>query len=1027
MWTAIAIALLLLTACRGGDGEPSAEPATAAPEAVELTPGQAIDVELTSGAADSYLLALDRDTLVSITVEQSAVDVVARLFDPQGNVLITFDRLSSTRPEPVRWVTAAPGAYCLEVTAWRPDAAGAYSVELDESRPATERDRAAQLAELLFADSDALRRQPDSHSQRVAEVNLRQAIYLWRDIDERSRQADGLYLLANVQSQRHPRLAITTLETTLDLLAADTDAGQMGEVLYRLGHLHYREGEARRAAELFRQALPLTRRAGHGRGEARVHGYLGVVYKTLGDLTRVLDHHRLAIGLYRELEDLPEQARSQHNLGKCYLSLGMLQQALDNLEQALGIREHLGSPGDVASTLAAIAQVYFRRRELLPALETQLRALSLSREAKDLGLEALALSDTALTYQDLGRFDEALELFKQAHAYYRELGHLHGEATTLHNIGWVLDALDQDEAAAEYYRQALELSEAAEYRHGIILALRGMALIARQQGDLEPARRHLETALAEIERLRAKPRSHTLRYSYFATKQSYHEAYIDLLMELHRRQPDAGYDAEALAASEMARARSQLDALAESGADLKSGAAPELIEREQALGDEIAALELNHQELLEDKRRLRSLVLEHDRVRAEIRVASPQYAALTQPLPLTAAGIQRQVVDSHTMLLEYHLGVERGFLWAVTPEEVRSFELPARAVIEKAARQAYKLLRTSHRTTSKVPTELALRRLSRLLLRPVVGLLEDRRLLIVADGALQYIPFAALPVPQANDQGSVPRAMAEAAPLLGARHEIVSMPSASTLAVLRRQIAARQPPEGTIAVFADPVFERDDPRFEQGSSEPSSSAVRGALAPSPRRYDRLIYARREADDMLSLAPAEGTFVATGFDATREAVIDSPLADYRFIHFATHGVLNSAHPELSRLVLSRLDRQGRKRDGFVFAHEIYNLELAADLVVLSACETALGVDIRGEGLLGLTQGFMYAGAASVLVSLWNVDDQATAELMAQLYRKLLIEELRPAAALSAAQAAIRRQKRWQAPYFWAGFVLQGEWR
>ncbi len=1042
--TAFAVVLLLLAACRDGRGEPpaaeSSPPATPVPEAsppVELLPGQSQDVELTSGAVDSYLLALEADVFVRIMVEQFDVDVVARLFDPQGDVLIRLDRLSSTRPEQIRWVSAAPGSYCLEISAWRPDAGGDYRVRFDESRPATERDRKGQIAELLFAEGDGLRREPDPDSRLEAETWLRQAADLWRGIDDRSRQADGLYLIASVQRRRDRRLAITTLETALSLLDAGADGGQMAEVLYKLGQLHYLEGEARRALELLTRALPLQQQAGHTRGEARTHSYLGLACKVLGDIPQALEHYRLALDLFRALKDPEQQARALHNLGKSYMSTGLLPEALDNLEQALDLRERLGTARDIASTLTAIGQVHVERGQLDRALDAQLRALTLSRQARNRGLEALALSDIALTYQALGRLEEALDLFEQAFGFFKDLGRRLDQAFTLHNIGWVLDALDQDARAADNYRQALALFEAIEHRQGRIMTLRAMALVERQSGDLALARRHLEMALAEIERLRTKPQSRTLRYSYFATKQSYYEDYVDLLMELHSRRPDAGHDAEALTASERARARSQLDALAESGADLKRGAEPELVEREKTLESEIASLEIHRQQLLEDganqprlaavERRLRSLVFEHDRTQAKIRVASPRYAALTQPRPLTAADIQRQVVDPGTILLEYALGEERGYLWAVTPGEVRSFELPPREVIEKVARRAHKLLSSSrHLTTSKVPTELALEKLSRMLLRPVAGLLDDKRLLIVADGALQYIPFAALPAPLA-DADAASRPATEAPPPLGESHEIVSMPSASTLAVLRRQIGTRRRPPGTVTVFADPVFEREDPRFDEGSSDPSSSAVRGTTEPEPRRYDRLIYSRREADDIISLAAAESTFVATGFEATRDAVMSGLLADFRFLHFATHGVLNTAHPKFSRLVLSRFDREGHERDGFVYAHEVYKLELAADLVVLSACETALGAEIRGEGLLGLTQGFMYAGAASVLVSLWNVDDQATAELMAQFYRKLLVEDMRPVAALRAAQAAVRRQKRWQAPYFWAGFVLQGEWR
>ncbi len=1026
--------LILLVACQDRPDSPGSaaqDDAVGSPAAAAapLAPGPPEAAVLAAGAVDAYRLTLDAGVFLRLLIDQPEEDVVVRLFDPDGELLIELDRLTGTaRPELVAWVTDEPGDYRLEVFAYREAAAeAAYIVRFEELRPATEADRRRHAAELLLAEGEALYSRRDAESRLQAEGRLESAIELFAELGDRSRQADALYRLARARISRDRRQAIATFERTLDLLDADVDAWQMGSIFYRLGFLHYQEGELRRAVELYRQALSLRRQAGHLRGVARTLNALGLAHKLLGDFPQALEHYRQALELSRELGDVREQGGALHNLGKIYLSIGLPAEALDCLEQALEIRERLGDPGPVASTLNAIGQAHLKGGDAQRALDTQRRALALSREAEDRSLEALALSDTALAYEALERFDDALGPFELALEFYRELGDRNNQAVILHHVGWVLDALDQDQRAAEHYRQALALFDDTGNRPGRVMTLRSLALVERQLGVLEIARGHLEQALEEIERLRTEPKSHTLRYSYLATKQSYYEAYVDLLMELHRRRPDAGHDSEALTASERARARSQLDALTESGADLRRGAAPELLERDQALEKEITALEIQRQQLLEEgadqrrrdaiERRLRSLFLEHARVQARIRIASPLYAALTQPRPLSAADVQRRVVDRETILLEVDLGEERSYLWAVTPGEVRSFELPPREPIEKAARRAYRLLSSSHLTASRVQTELTLEKLGRLLLEPVAGLLPGKRLLIVADGALQYIPFGALPAPGAGDSGTS---------LLLENHEVVSMPSASTLAVLREQIAARPRPSGTIAVFADPVFELDDPRFRPSAADPPPSAERGRQ-PEPRRYDRLIYSSREASDILALAPAGSAFVAIGFDADRDTVLSERLASYRFLHFATHGELNTAYPELSRLVLSRLDRQGHPKEGFVFAHEIYNLELAADLVVLSACETALGAEVRGEGLLGLTQGFFYAGAASVLVSLWNVDDQATAELMARFYRHLLVEGLRPAAALRAAQVAIRQERKWQAPYFWAGFVLQGEWR
>src|SRR6185436_2255960 len=251
---------------------------------------------------------------------------------------------------------------------------------------------------------------------------------------------------------------------------------------------------------------------------------------------------------------------------------------------------------------------------------------------------------------------------------------------------------------------------------------------------------------------------------------------------------------------------------------------------------------------------------------------------------------------------------------------------------------------------------------------------------------------------------------------------------------LRRERAGRRPPAGLVAVLADPVFGRDDPRLGRGilaSSQPAAGRPRGlesvAQAAGLDGFPRLPASRREAELILRSVPPEESLRAFGFDASRERVLAGALEPFRIVHFATHGLIHPEHPELSGIVLSLLDTHGRQRDGFLRLHEIYDLHLEADLVVLSACRTALGQEIRGEGLSGLTQGFFHAGASRVVVSLWGVDDEATAELMGRFYHGLLRQRLPPGQALRAAQLALAADSRRSSPYFWAGFTLQGEWR
>jgi CHAT domain-containing protein len=273
-------------------------------------------------------------------------------------------------------------------------------------------------------------------------------------------------------------------------------------------------------------------------------------------------------------------------------------------------------------------------------------------------------------------------------------------------------------------------------------------------------------------------------------------------------------------------------------------------------------------------------------------------------------------------------------------------------------------------------------------------------------------------------------------PLL-VEHEIVNLPSASTLAVLRKELNDRKSVPKALAVLADPVFGTNDPRLKSSSpqasgTQPENSNInRRALERSATTanvsFNRLPFSRQEAEQILALVPTTERMQAFDFAANRAIATNPELQNYRIVHLATHGVLNSTQPELSGVVLSLVDEKGTLQNGFLQLRDIFNLNLPAELVVLSACETGLGKEVRGEGLVGLTRGFMYAGTPRVVVSLWSVSDRATSELMVKFYKKMLQDGLKPAAALRAAQIEMWQQKQWQAPYYWAAFTLQGEWR
>jgi len=543
-----------------------------------------------------------------------------------------------------------------------------------------------------------------------------------------------------------------------------------------------------------------------------------------------------------------------------------------------------------------------------------------------------------------------------------------------------------------------------------------------------------------------------------------YEFYVDLLMRQASKDPGKGHDAEALQTSERGRARSLTEMLNEAHVDIREGVGGDLVKKERELGQslnakaqrqiQLTAQKGSKQEIETLKGEISALEDEYQQVQVAIRKASPAYAALIQPQPLGLKEIQTQL-DQGTMLLEYSLGEERSYVWAVTQNSLKTYELPKRELIEKAARRVYDLMtarsqskagenaQTKQERIAQADSQLlnANKELSQLVLGPLGSDLGVERLVIVADGALQYVPFSALSVVSGQlsvAQGDRTKDAPTTYRALIQNHEIISLPSASALAVQRQGLRNRKPAPNAVAVIADPVFSASDERL---SAQAKTGAPKRAPADSSANtriiehladdsgliIRRLKFTRQEADQILAESPRAKNLRAIDFKANRATATGGELSKYRYVHFATHGYIDSEHPDLSAIVLSLVDAEGKSQDGFLRANEIYNLNLPAELVVLSACETGLGKEIKGEGLVGLTQGFMYAGARRVVVSLWNVNDKATAELMARFYRGMLREHKTPAAALRTAQMEMSRQKQWQSPYYWAAFTLQGEWK
>lgn len=924
-----------------------------------------------------------------------------------------------------------------------------------------------------------------------------QALLIAREIQDRQAESVILYSIGFAYARTgRMEAALDWYEQALSIQRERNDRLNEARTLNAIGGAYNVKGDQKKALAFYAQAAPVFRELNDPYREATALNNIGLAHDDLGQWQEAKDYYLAAISKFQALINPDVKAcrtgsssqtlgicnslaNTIDNMGELYNSMGDPESALQTFRGTLEIRKSLNQPQWIGSTLSRICYSFVLQGNLSNALINCNEALTYNRKAEDLRGSASTLTFLGMIYTSLNKPDDAARAFEEAIKLQTESGERRGEGITLNQFGLLYVSTSQPDKALDKYQQALKLWRATQDEDGETITLYNIARVERDQGNLESALNHIKQGLEIIESRRATLSSQKLSAAYFANKQNHYELEIDLQMLLAVEKRSDEFIAEALEANEHARGRQLLDALAESRV-LNEAVQREITENPQLAEAVNRKLELGMslrskansrtallggthktEELLSINTEIAKLTDEYDQLESKIRSLSPRYASLVKPVPLTVREI-RDALDPNTLLLEYALGAKRSYVWAVTKDSIKAFQLEARDRIEAVANRLVHAVTARNR---KEPNEtfqqskdredqadkdfaVAATELSRLVIDPIASQLGQKRLVIVADGALQYVPFSAL---SPSQQATTP---------LIATHEIVSLPSASVLALQRRELANRKPAPLKLAVLADPVFDPQDQRvvdalasggsnrklharngnngeqsLQTKPASASSNNTNSTLVSAQRdvglnpdgTLPRLVKSRAEAAQISRLLPSNQSLKALDFKASRATALSGDLSKYQYVHFATHGVLSLEHPELSGIALSMVDEKGQKQDGYLRLYEIYNLNLPAELVVLSACETGVGKQIRGEGLIALTRGFMYAGAKRVVASLWKVDDSATAELMAQFYKEMFVNKRRPAEALQNAQVTISKQNRWRSPYYWAGFVLQGEWR
>lgn len=926
---------------------------------------------------------------------------------------------------------------------------------------------------------------------RLAEIYLKlnnseSALSTAREALSLSRQSGDAMLLADTlnvsgvvhRSRGNKEAALSLLKEAHDLSLKLSYRRGEAQSLTELGTTYFNQSEIDKAVASGEAALSIWRELQDKHGEARVLYNLGAPYMRLGRLTEAASVLESTAAIWRELGNPTEQARALLDRNFLAIREGQWGQALSLLNQIQDLGTDKEAEPFIAGQIAMsfgevyeaygqleMARNYFSEAVVLYRDHARNAAAAIDAGSKagrvearrgnyagavrqiEEGLRLAQQSDnklmTALCHEDLGRVHllaglhaEAKEELLRAVSGYEQTGNRRERARAQAFLAQTDYIQGNVAAAAQAYRDALQVFQEFEDYANEAAVRFGLGKLELEQQNLEEAGEHLKRSIALTERLRENAVGKDLRSSFLGSVHDRYETYVEWLMQLNSARPGEGFDVRAFEASELGRARALLDSLRDYQRELRQAADPALLVEEEALQKKEQSL-LDRQAKLQSEggtiEEVRKAEDELMRVRTRYETVQSQinsearFNDLLRPEPLTLEEIRRQITDDETSLLEFSLGERKSYLWIVTQDGMTSYELPDKQTIKVAGLRLAKLLAASPNEPGRdAEIESATAAVSRLVLGPAAGNLRARRLIVVADGILQYIPFQLLTDP--SDTGE---------PLV-ARHEIVNAPSASTLVLLRRETAGRPEAPKLLAAFGAPAvlsnYVSETPaRGREGETQPSDEMGQRAPAGGPAdtldpgRIGSLFFARQEMNVLRKMAPAGQASVYSGFDATRARLRELDLRQYRILHFATHGLLDAEQPGRSGLMLSLVDRDRRPVSGFVGLSDIYNLRAPVDLVVLSACSSALGRDVRGEGLMGLTRGFMYAGASGVVASLWDVDDEATSELMKHFYANMLKEGMTPAEALREAQNSIRQDSQWRSPHYWAAFTLHGEYR
>lgn len=1002
--------------------------------------------KIRSGESHSLKVELEQDHFSEITVKPQNVDLSIEVLNQQNQPMLEANDLNGLFAEEQITIlnkNTSKNTFTINIKSNADNKmSGSYEIYFTKSLVASNVERELCNADILYSEAKKINESAEQEGKELALKNCELALKTFVQFDKKRKQAFCLEQIGRLyRTSADYKKAIDFYRRALPIFHEIQLPEGEGVVLNAIGLAFYDQGEHKIAMEYYKKALPLIQKANNKRTTANLINNIGSILWSTGELESAVDSYNQVLDIYKEIDSQEGIGITFHNLGSVYDDMGDYNEATKFYNKALEVEKSINDILGESITRVMLGRSKNFLGKTSEAIKSYELAIKSAEIAGNKNVKSIALTELGNSYVRLKENEKAVKQYELAMPILKEVGNKKGEAINLVGQGKLFLEDKKYSVASNKLLEGLKIIQDITDISLELDALYGLAKLEQSQGNLKKGLEYIRKAVDLLESQRARLHTFKSRTAYFASVHDYYDLYIEILLQLRDKSPEN--DVLAFQMSEVAHARTLGESLIESTGVVRKNIDENLANQErenlELLDKKLQArLELTgsnkHLEVKKMDKEIESIKEKLKNLDREIRKQNATYISFKSVEKLNLKEIQNSL-DTETKVVEYFLGNSNTYVWLISKNSFSVYLLPNTKEINQSVRKLYEAIAARAITVpfeEKVDRDIRIKKadenypiisqeLSNLILKPL-NLNETKKLIIIPDGSLHYIPFNVLADPNAR----------VFTPLV-VNYEVSCLPSFTSLSILRT--VQRPATLKTAIVISDPVFSINDPRLQgtKGKIGDEEIAHRRTIfdratsgSEKLTKLPRLIHTLEESNSIKALVEPNLFSEKTGFAANSSVVKDDKNRNHRIWHFATHATVNSENPELSGLVLSLFDSQGGSTQGFISLSQIFSLKFPCELVFLSACDTGLGQEMKGEGLVGFTQGFMFAGAKRVITTKWSINDKASSELVSIFYQKLLKERKTYVASLREAQLEIMVKPRLSSPYYWASFVLQGEY-